>query len=234
MIDSKVVRACYFGIYREKDDIGIIGWAFASEDDARKTHKALAASYAKEPERFRLWHEKKYVIWLWRDPGTTDLCFQHFEQFVTSRVEPPSNGSGQANPKKGEQADPDKPDQVPNDRAQSVRATKATQIAKAWAESLLTGQVAVTTTLSEVPFAWDRKEIIESSVDLERRFSRVAKEKGPRDVRVTKVEVLRDEKSVPKDASPADMIIVKVWIGDDGMEIAVQPGDAYRVVGFSD
>lgn len=124
--------------------------------------------------------------------------------------------------------------QSPSNKAQEVRAKKATQIAKAMVECLLNGQTAVATSLSDVPFAWDRKEVIESLVELESRFNAVVESKGDRSVRATKVEVRRDDKAVPKDAAPIDLIIVVAWIGDEAIEVAIKPGDAYRVVGFSD
>lgn len=123
---------------------------------------------------------------------------------------------------------------APHNQSPDVRAAKASQIAKAWVESLLNGQTVVTTALSDIPFAWDRKETIESLGALEMRLQAVTAQKGARDVRVAKVEVTRDEKSIPTDAAPKDLIIAKAWIGDEAIEVAIKPGDAYRVVGFSD
>jgi Domain of unknown function (DUF4440) len=91
LIDGNVVQASYFGVYRERNECGIIAWAFASEKDAKNARQAIASSYANEPERFKVWQVKKYVIWLWRDPGTTDACFRSMEQFVQAKVNPLSN-----------------------------------------------------------------------------------------------------------------------------------------------
>ena len=96
LLDSKAIKATYYAIYRERHACGIIGWAFATDDDAKKAHNALAASYANEKSRFRLWHTGKYVVWLWRDPGTSDKCFQFFEQYVNSQLKT----SVQSSPKK--------------------------------------------------------------------------------------------------------------------------------------
>jgi hypothetical protein len=82
LLDAKLIEAMYVGIYREKRDIGVIAWAFKTEDAAKRAHQKLADSYAKEAERFRFWRTKKNVVWLWRDPGTTDDCFRYFETFI--------------------------------------------------------------------------------------------------------------------------------------------------------
>lgn len=89
LIDIKTINASYFGMYREKNECGIIGWAFTNVENAKKAHKAMAASYSNEKERFRLWQIDEYVVWLWRDPGTTDECFQSFERYLNSQLKKP-------------------------------------------------------------------------------------------------------------------------------------------------
>lgn len=94
LIDIQTINACYFGSYREKNDCGIIGWAFKNVDNAKKAHKAMSASYSNEKERFRLWQIDEYVVWLWRDPGTTDACFEFFERYLNSRLKKPIKSDG--------------------------------------------------------------------------------------------------------------------------------------------
>ena len=122
-----------------------------------------------------------------------------------------------------------------NDEPQfDSRETKATQVATAFAESLLNGQPAVATALADVPFAWDRQKMIESLRELELECIAVRTNKGVRDLRITRIEVTLDENLEPTDARPTDLIVLTAWVGDQKMEMAVEPGDAYRVVGFSD
>lgn len=94
LIDVKAVRAFYASAYRERDDLGIFAWAFATEDAAKKAHAALAASYANEPKRFLFWREKEYVVGLWRDSSTSDACFQEFRRFVDAQIKMHSQGAG--------------------------------------------------------------------------------------------------------------------------------------------
>ncbi len=86
LMDAKAIEATYFGVYREKNELGITGWAFKTSEAAKKAHEALIKKYKKEPERSRFWHAEKTVIWLWRDPDTTDDCFETFERFVNAQL----------------------------------------------------------------------------------------------------------------------------------------------------
>jgi hypothetical protein len=90
LLDVKTIKAAYFGTYREKKECGVVGWAFESVESAKKAHNAITASYSDEKERFRFWLVDEYVVWLWRDPGTTDECFQVFEQYLNSQLKKPS------------------------------------------------------------------------------------------------------------------------------------------------
>jgi len=119
------------------------------------------------------------------------------------------------------------------DAADAKRAEKAMQVAKAWFESLMRGETAVTTSLSAVPFAWDRVKVIESLGELESMYEAVVAEKGKRAIKPTAVKVATDEKKADG-AKPVDRIVVHVMIGDEAIAVCVRPGDAYKVVGFSD
>ena len=116
----------------------------------------------------------------------------------------------------------------------SAREGKAKQVASAWANSLFSGETAVTTALSDVPFAVDRKQTIESIVELEALFESVVESKGKREIKVAGVTVLEASSEILHDVFPASYIVVQCEIAGEGIYLCVKPGDTYRVVGFSD
>ncbi len=63
------------------------------------------------------------------------------------------------------------------------RDTNAEQVARAWFTSLMQGQTAVTTSLSEVPFDFDKKQEIKTHSDLKRLYDQVVEKKGKRDLK---------------------------------------------------
>lgn len=91
LLDPKLIQATCFGIYREKNDVGIVGWAFQSEEAAKGAHARLTDSYKQEPDRMRFWRAGRHVAWLWRDRGTTDECFAALAKFVEERVDVAEN-----------------------------------------------------------------------------------------------------------------------------------------------
>lgn len=114
------------------------------------------------------------------------------------------------------------------------RESKAKQVASAWFESLMRGDTAVTTALSDVPFAMDRKQTIESISELEKMLEAVVAKKGKRDIKPTTSKIGSDEKEIKSDAFPSDHIIVHLMIGDEGVTLCVKPGDTFKVIGLSD
>ena len=78
------VQAMYYAVYREKGELGILAWAFKTENQAQQVRDKIKE---KNGDRFTLWTKKHYVICLWRDVGTTDECFKFFKDFLQSRVE---------------------------------------------------------------------------------------------------------------------------------------------------
>jgi len=111
----------------------------------------------------------------------------------------------------------------PEERA--ARNEDATQVAKAWFTSLMSGETAVTTALSAVPFSFDGKEEVTSLVDLKERYDRIVSGKGKRDLKPTSVKI--------RSSSP-DEVEVVLMIEDEGIVVSVKPGDAFRVMGFRD
>lgn len=113
------------------------------------------------------------------------------------------------------------------------RDTNAEQVAKAWFTSLVQGQTAVTTSLSEVPFDFDRKQEVKTHSDLKRLYDQVVEKKGTRDLTPNSIQIK---------SSSAEKVEVVLTIADDegtlsGLEqvlVTIKPGDAFRVVGFSD
>ena len=66
----------------------------------------------------------------------------------------------------------------PAKQSDPKRESKAKQVASAWFESLMRGDTAVTTALSDVPFAMDRKQTVESISELEKMLDEVVAKKG--------------------------------------------------------
>ncbi len=114
------------------------------------------------------------------------------------------------------------------------RKESAKQVAHTWFQSLMSGDVAMITSLSDVPFAWDGKEIVESISKLKEMYKGIATDKGKRDLKATEIKILDDKNEISDKAFPIDRIMVVVMIGDEGITICVKPGDKFKVVGFSD
>ena len=90
------------------------------------------------------------------------------------------------------------------DDVESPRSAKAQQIARAWFDSLMRGDTAVTTSLSDVPFAVDRKRVIESLRELERLYEEMVSKKGKRDMKVTEIKSVNDKNEISDNAFPSD------------------------------
>jgi hypothetical protein len=103
----------------------------------------------------------------------------------------------------------------------------ALQVAKAWFTSLMKGETAVTTALSDVPFSFDGKRNVESHGELKQIFDQVVARKGKRD--------LKPESAKIKSSSPDKIeVALKIESDDEGIVITIKPEPAYRVVGFRD
>lgn len=107
------------------------------------------------------------------------------------------------------------------------RNKSATQVATTWFTSLMQGQTAVTTSLSAVPFSVDGKQEVKTLADLKKLYDQVVEKKGKRDLKPASVEV--------KSSSPEKVTVILMIEGDDeGIAISIKPGEAFRVVGFTD
>ena len=106
-----------------------------------------------------------------------------------------------------------------------VRNDSAAQVARTWFTSLMRGETAVTTSLSAVPFSFDRKQEVKTLTDLKKLYDRVVKNKGKRDLKPTSVKI---------ESSSAEKVEIVLMIEDEGIVVTVKPGEAFRVVGFWD
>ena len=114
------------------------------------------------------------------------------------------------------------------------RAEKAKAAAEAWLNAVTGADLKKAMALSARPFAWDRKQIVEKSADLEKLYESVADNKGARTFKPDSVTVADDKLEIADRCFPVDRIIVLVKIEDEGIAVCVRPGDEYKVVGFSD
>ena len=53
------IQAIYYAVYQEKNDLGIVGWAFKTEEDAKQARDKLVEKHG---DRFTVWLSKKYVL----------------------------------------------------------------------------------------------------------------------------------------------------------------------------
>jgi hypothetical protein len=109
--------------------------------------------------------------------------------------------------------------------ADAQRDAMAQEVAEAWFTSLMSGRTAVATSLSAVPFSVDKKQEVKSLEELKKLFDKLVADKGKRDLKITSVKII---------SSTPDRVEVALMIGKEGMGVSVKPGEAYRVVGFSD
>lgn len=105
------------------------------------------------------------------------------------------------------------------------RDKDATQVAKAWFTSLMQGDTAITTSLSAMPFSFDRKQEVKRYSDLKKLFDQIVEKKGKRDIKPTSVKI---------ESSSNEKVEVVLMIEDEGVVVAVKPGEVFRVVGFWD
>lgn len=105
------------------------------------------------------------------------------------------------------------------------RNNEATQIAKAWFTSFLSGETAVTTALSGVPFSFDKEQVVKSLPELKALYDEIVSTKGKRDLRPTSVTI--------KSSSP-QTVEVLFMIENESIVVSVKPGQTLRVMGFSD
>jgi len=89
------------------------------------------------------------------------------------------------------------------DNVAAARDKSATQVAYAWFASLMRGKTAVTTSLSAVPFSFDRKMEVKTYAELKALYDRIVHEKGKRDLTPTSAKI---------ESSPAEKVEVVLMI----------------------
>jgi HEAT repeat protein len=80
--DISSVRCMLFAFYKEKSDLGITGWRLSSPDSAKMFYAKLSAKLGRDHDRVRSWIHDDYVLIVWREPGTSDACFEELEKRV--------------------------------------------------------------------------------------------------------------------------------------------------------
>ena len=83
----------------------------------------------------------------------------------------------------------------------------------------------MTTSLSEVPFSFDRKQEVGDLKQLRNIYDQIVSKKGKRDLVPSSIEVKSPE---------PEKVEVVLMVGDEGVLVLIKPGDAYKVIGFSD
>lgn len=123
----------------------------------------------------------------------------------------------------------------------SERAKKAEEAASKFVMAFTSGDAKTVSALTAVPFAFDRKKIIESKADLDGLFKQIQakKAKPNKGMEVFSTEILADRSEVLEQCVPTDYVIVKLQVGDakrkDAITLCVRPtAKGYLVVGFSD
>ena len=114
------------------------------------------------------------------------------------------------------------------------RTDTAVRVAQEWFAAKMKADTAALIRLSALPFAWDRKEIIETEKEYEAFLTKAFNRKGARAVPVVTSSVTSDKSVILDNCFPVDRVIVTLSIEEEGIEICVRPGDEYKVVGFSD
>lgn len=109
--------------------------------------------------------------------------------------------------------------------AKVERDKNATQVARAWFTSLMQGETAVATSLSAVPFSFDKKQEVKTLAELKKLYDQIVENKGRRDLNPESVKIT---------SSSDEKVEVILMIEDEGIAVEVKPGEAFRVVGFRD
>ena len=104
------------------------------------------------------------------------------------------------------------------------RDTNAKQVARAWFTSLMQGRTSVTTSLSEVPFDFDKKQEIKTHSDLNRLYDQIVEKRGKRDLKPTSIKI--------KSSSAEKVEVVLIIKDDEEIVVTIKPKEAFRVVGF--
>lgn len=88
--------------------------------------------------------------------------------------------------------------------------------------------------LSGLPYALDRKSVIESEEELKKLFAGLFAQKGARAIQPGKLEIVENRRAIEGDCIPVDHVVVKMLLDDDSVLYCVRMSGEPRVVGLSD
>lgn len=151
LFDAKQIEAVYFGIYKERNELGIVGWACTDLAAAKAMREKLAEGDKNELDRFRLWQVDRCVAWLWRDPGVSDRCFKRLEAVLQARFTGDKAAATAL---------------VESDKFDAQASAAALEFLKA----LTMEDVEVVMKLVQTPFFWDGKENVADREELKRKW----------------------------------------------------------------
>jgi len=119
--------------------------------------------------------------------------------------------------------------------AETVGKTGPTELASAYFESLITGDVQRANELSTVPFSFDRKEVLTRKEDLAAKYGQILAKKGKRPVPKYSTTLPKDAPALDPKVFPRYSVIRIIIDGsDEHIDIYVTTGENPKVIGFSD
>jgi len=128
----------------------------------------------------------------------------------------------------------------------AVNEYQAQQLAQLWVSGLLAGRVDQVVAVSDVPFGWDKVEVVKTVEELKTKFAGVIKTKGARNLGAGEATFLKDAEAAQaaerfKMLDTAGLVYMLVKIPNpekpresDSVLLAIKPGNQLKVVGFAD
>ena len=120
------------------------------------------------------------------------------------------------------------------------RQAQATSVASTWFKALNDGDVANVLSLSDVPFAFNGKKVIDDTSKLKKAYTELSESKGKVSIKPHEVKVTSTNSKIDKECVPQHYFIVNIVLPSTGinessrsLKVCIKPGDAYKVIGFS-
>ncbi|PIE51045.1 MAG: hypothetical protein CSA38_00075 [Flavobacteriales bacterium] len=117
---------------------------------------------------------------------------------------------------------------------------KSTKVLHYWIEEMFKGEdVEGLMSVSDVPFAFDRKKVIKSRAELKALYHKIFKDRGKRKVPYYTTEIFEYKDEIIERCIPISIIKAKVMIIENNrregaLASIVFKNNEYKVVGFSD
>jgi hypothetical protein len=121
------------------------------------------------------------------------------------------------------------------ERAKREEVARST--ATAYFEASMGADLAKVMELSGLPYALDRRRVIESEEELKKLFTGLFAQKGAQAFKPRKLEIVENRRAIERDCIPVDHVVVKVLLDDDDDDYVlycVRMSGPPRVVGLSD